>query len=336
MNETTIWIGERRLGWMTVSGGLDVPGFGLLPECRVKDGDIVRGSRARLFRDGVLIAEDLHVGALIREKSFVGNRLEALEAVGASGRCAVASGCGDVREGDRFEVYMRARTTDGRLMPGYQATGVERRLGSAEVRGVDGDPLVGPAARVGPIEGTLTAGDRVRVVRGGEPVAEALRLLFVTDTAGQVVDELRAHSGSLYLGFSDLRPGDAVVAYDVPAPVWTEARSAELFVHQMRSDGVVAHAMVDPGERYRKKRMSKDGLAVGHRARIVRERTVIADGVTIGYLPDEGTFGGFLRTGPGGGVTGSFELGLDFPDLRTADRIEPYQILDLRGGRYRD
>lgn len=82
--------------------------------------------------------------------------------------------------------------------------------------------------------------------------------------------------------------------------------------------------------------MSKDGLAVGHRARFVRRGTVIADGRTIGYLPDEGALGSFLRTGPGGGVNGSFEVRLDFPDLRMAGRTDPYQVLDLRGGPDRD
>jgi hypothetical protein len=326
VSERTIWLGERRLCLITVSGSRDVPVFGRLPKGRVRGGAAVRGARARLFRKGVLIAEDLHVGALMRDKTLMA-RIEARDTVHELRRCVAATGHGDVREGDRIEVYRRAGAADPWLVPGYQAVPAGRRLGRAEVRELGGDPLVGPSAVVGPPEGALRAGDRIRVLRDRQPVAEALRLLFVTDAAGRAVDELPADGGALYLGFPDLRPGDAVEAYDVPDPVWTEARTPLLSVHQMRSDGVVAHAMVTLLRKYQRSGTGKDGLEVGHRARVLRDRTVIADGLTIGYLPREKAFDNMLRTGPGNAPSTSFELGIDFPDLRDRDWIEPYQVV---------
>ncbi|MEO3823171.1 hypothetical protein [Actinomadura sp. B10D3] len=71
--------------------------------------------------------------------------------------------------------------------------------------------------------------------------------------------------------------------------------------------------------------------AVGFRARVLRNRVVIADGLTIGYYPDMNTLPRDQRfhvriSGTSEKLT-VFNIGLHFPDLRLRDEIEPYQVV---------
>ncbi|WP_433474310.1 hypothetical protein ACQPZP_36960 [Spirillospora sp. CA-142024] len=150
----------------------------------------------------MLIVEDLHVGALIGKKTF-------WRWFGLLPRYVMATGYGDVRKRDIIEIYAR-QVADGEplLAPGYQDL-VERReeLGRAEVGAVDDGPVGGPVAQATLSEGRLAVGDRVRVLRDGRPLAEALRLLSMTDPAGRANDRDFAGGGaSLRLGHTRPRP----------------------------------------------------------------------------------------------------------------------------------
>jgi hypothetical protein len=267
MSVQSIWLGEKRLGLVTVSGFQDVPGFGLLPTGRVSRGpEIVRGARARLLRHGMVIAEDLRIGALIREAN-IGSRLEAKERIDVLRQCVLAIGHRRILAGDQIQAYIRTETAGIHpdLVLGYQDLSPEHRrpLGRAEVREVAGDALAGLVARAVVAEGRLAAGDRVRVMRDGRPVAEALRLLALADGHGGPVDDLPSGStGTLFLGHPDVRPGDVVHAYDAPPPQRTEERKQLLTVLSAGSNGTVAMARVqpDPGSPH-----GGEELAVGHR-----------------------------------------------------------------------
>ncbi|WP_433467812.1 hypothetical protein [Spirillospora sp. CA-128828] len=314
-------IGEERLCWMRVASFREVPGFGDLPQGWVQAGHLPRGARARLLRGGVLIAEDLRAGALIREK-IIGTRLEPREKIGEFRRVAVATGHGEVRTDDHIEVYTRAEPAEA-----DRHRAEEHPLGRATVRETTEDPLAGPGARVDAAEGRLRAGDRVRIVRGGRPVAGALRLLLLADEAGAPAGELAAGGrGSLYLGHPDLRPGDTVLAYGVPAPERTEARTPTLSVTDIESAGEVARAVVLPIRSYVLSPDPVEGLAAGHRARVLRDKTVIADGLTIGGVSAMGLLEQSIRVN----ADNKLRVGIDFPDLRKGDWIEPYRVLPAR------
>lgn len=314
------WLGERRHCWMRVSSFRDVPGFGELPQGRGQGGELAQGVRARLFRGGVLIAEDLRAGALIREK-VIGTRLEARAAIGQFRKVAVAAGHGEVRVDDQYEFYTRAEPSVGCWsVPGER----EQPLGRATVRGAAGDPLAGPGAQVEGGEGRLRAGDRVRVVRGGRPVADALRLILLTDATGRPLDELAAGGhGTLYLGHPDLRDGDTVLAYAVPAPESTEERTPTLSVTALESTGSVIRCMVLPTRSYVLTADPVEGLAVGHRARVLRDGIVIADGLTIRSVVAQGLLEQSLRSDSNTKI----RVAVDFPDLRVRDWIEPYRVV---------
>ncbi|HEU5032645.1 MAG TPA: hypothetical protein VFV01_47535 [Spirillospora sp.] len=329
MGMQTIWVGEKRLCQLTVSGFQDVPGLGLLPVGRVNGGaTIVRGARARLLRHGVVIAEDLRIGALMR-RTGLRPRLEATERVGILGRCILAIGYRHVLDGDQIQAYVRAEPAGIHpdLVLGYQDPFPEQRrlLGRAEVREVAADPLAGPVARAVVTEGGLAAGARVRVVRDGRPVAEALRLLALADGAGGPLDELpQGSEGILYLGHPDVRPGDIVQAYDVPPPQQTEGRKQLLTVMSAGSNATVAVARVQPVQ------FSPHGgeeLAVGHRARVLRDEVVVADGLTVGMVEKPGLL---KEVGVDYGTkarVGWLDVGVDFPGLQAGDEIEPYEVL---------
>jgi hypothetical protein len=329
MGMQTVWVGEKRLCQVTVSGFQDVPGFGLLPRGRVNGGaEIVRGARARLLRHGVVIAEDLRIGALMG-KAGLTSRLEARERVGILGRCVLAIGHRGVLDGDQIQAYVRAEPAGvpPDLVLGYQDAFPEQRrlLGRAEVREVAADPLAGPVARAVVTEGGLAVGARVRVVRDGRPVAEALRLLALADGGGGPLDELTQPStGTLYLGHPDVRPGDVVQAYDVPPPQQTEGRKRLLTVLSAGSNATVAVARVQPVQ------FSPHGgeeLAVGHRARVLRDEVVVADGLTVGMVEEPGML---KEVGVSYGLdtrVGWLDVGVDFPGLQSGDEIEPYEVL---------
>ncbi|MGK5558697.1 hypothetical protein ACSNOI_44555 [Actinomadura kijaniata] len=319
-------LGENRLGGISVSGFGKTSSLGLLPQGRVSDGEVTRGARARLLRGGVVIAEDLHVGALIREKA-VGRRLEARESVRASRRCMVAIGRGDVQEGDHIEVYTRART-DGLapdLVPGYQVLPDQREeLGRAEIHELSSVPLAGPVARATLSTGNLRPGDRVRILRDGQPVAEALRLLFMTDQDERPISEAATGDRvSLCLGYSGLRPGDTVVAFDVPLPEWTEARTARLKVFFTHSAGDLSMGEAVP---FRKSPAGRRPLTAGHRARLLRNGIVVADKLTIAHLRRAGRIRDEISEATEQ-ARHRTEVWLDFPGLRKGDQIEPYEVI---------
>lgn len=331
----SIWVGERRVGGIPVSGFTETAGLGQLPQGRVSNADAVRsarslqlrrGARARLLRNGVLIAEDLYIGALLTQKTL-GNRLEAREAIGFLRQCVVSTGYGDVRLGDHIEVYTRAETAgvDPDLVPGYQVLPDHRRvLGHAQVHEVISDPLAGPVAQVDLTGGKLTGGDRVRIMRGGRPVAEALRLLSITDLHGRLIGELGGRGrASLRLGYTGVRAGDVVVAFDVPLPAQTEARTHLLQVHQARANATETRADVVP---LTKSLSAGQSLVAGRRARVLREGTVIADGLTIG-APEQTALGKAFRWSA---TSGGFRIVLNFPGLRRGDKIEPYHVIPAR------
>ncbi|MDL4817207.1 hypothetical protein [Actinomadura opuntiae] len=307
-------LGRLHKGWI-IGGGF------------IADGDI-RGERARLFRDGVLIGEDLRLGILIR-------KLSPLSAMGFPSRCLLAIGHGDLRKGDRIEVYSRPAASGGdpALVPGYQdRPDLRRELGRAEIAEVADSPGRLPVARVGSSAGRLAVGDRVRVLRGGRPVAEALRLLAMADPGGRPVGDVSAGGGaSLYLGFPDLRAGDTVVAFDVPPPARTEHRANLLGVRSLKGatpEAAYAEATADtlsPGA----------GLqpAVGLRARVLRRRVVIADGRTIVHCPDRNSADQAMRfvlrsaKGNSAGALTTYDIGLTFPELQKIDEIEVYRVI---------
>ncbi|MFD0691659.1 hypothetical protein [Actinomadura fibrosa] len=329
MNAQTVWVGEERLCLVTVSGLRDVPGFGALPRGRVTRGRAaVRGARARLLRHGVVVAEDLRIGALFRE-SRVASRLEAEERVDVLNRCVLAVGHRDVRRGDQIQVYARAGAgVPADQVPGYQdALAHDRRLlGRAEVREVSEDSLAGPVAHAVLAEGALTPGDRVRVVRDGRPVIEALRLLALTDADGGPLNVLAAEGAgaALLLGRPDVRPGDVVEAFDVPAPRYTEGRKQLLTVLGVRADGMVATARVQPDVR---SPSGGEELAVGHRARVLRGQVVVADGLAVGHVRRPGITETMAADYASRARAGWFEVGVDLPGLRERDEIEPYEVL---------
>ncbi|MDL4814091.1 hypothetical protein [Actinomadura opuntiae] len=329
MGMQSIWVGEKRLCQVTVSGFQDVPGFGLLPEGRVNGGGkILRGARARLLRHGVLIAEDLRIGALMR-RTALNSRLEAKERVDILGRCILAIGHRHVFDGDQIQAYVRANPAGVRadLVLGYQDPFPEQRrlLGRAEVREVAADPLAGPVARAVVAEGRLAVGARVRVVRDGRPVVEALRLLALADGDGGPLDELpRGSAGTLVLGHFDVRPGDIVQAYDVLPARQTEGRKRLLTVMSAGSNAMVAVARVQPVQ------FSPHGgeeLAVGHRARVLRDQVVVADGLTIGFVHEPGMLREVAVDYGTKARVGWLDVGLDFPSLQHGDEIEPYEVL---------
>ncbi|MFI0445367.1 hypothetical protein [Actinomadura sp. 6N118] len=320
----SIWVGEKRLSWGLVNQFRDVPGFGRLPELQVFGGAIVQGARARLVRAGAVVVEDLHVGAVIREK-IIGSRLESVDKTVR--KCAVATGHQDFQFGDHLELYLRAddQRLDPALVPGYQdgPAEYEQRLGQAEVREVS-DSLAGPVAHAAVTQGRLAVGSRVRVVRNGQPVAEALRLLFMGDETGRMVNELTGGSGTaLYLAHPGLRPGDTVQAYEVAPPPWIEVRISRLEVIEANPDGPGARAWVrrlDFGS------LSDPEPAVGQRARVLRDDVVIADGLTLGHLAEDGLGAQILRSSLKPNLQDAIQLGLDFPHLNQHDIIELYQL----------
>lgn len=305
---------EERLGEVRVTGLRDVP-FGRFPEGRVVTGKVVRSARARLLRQGVVEVEDLRVGALIRER-VIGTSLEARESMGLMRECTVALGHGDVREDDRIEIYLRGAPPSD-LVHQSASEGPERVIGKARVRVVNDDPLAGPVGQ-GVSEGMLPVGARARISRDGRVVAEALRMLAVADGAGRLVDELPPDgAGSFYLGHFDLRPGDIVTAYDVPPRAWREVRGKTLRAVEVHLHGELAIATV---------MLDVSSLAVGHRARVIRKNIVIADGLTIEYLPEIRLRDRLSKLSSSTQATENY-LGLAFPCLRTGDYIQAYRLL---------
>ena len=89
---------EFVLGNAEVRATFKVPRMGLVAGCYVTDGEIVRNSRARLLRDGIVVF-DGQIGSLRRFKDDV-------RSVAAGFECGIGlEGFNDIKEGDVIEAY---------------------------------------------------------------------------------------------------------------------------------------------------------------------------------------------------------------------------------------
>ncbi|MGZ4130917.1 MAG: EF-Tu/IF-2/RF-3 family GTPase [Actinomycetota bacterium] len=89
---------EAELGRAEVRATFRVPRLGVVAGCMVVDGTIVRNSRARVVRDGVVVY-DGRIGSLRRFKDDVREVAEGYE-------CGIAiENFQDVKEGDFIEAY---------------------------------------------------------------------------------------------------------------------------------------------------------------------------------------------------------------------------------------
>ena len=89
---------EVVLGNAEVRATFKVPRIGLVAGCYVTDGEIVRNSRARLIRDGVVVF-DGQIGSLRRFKDDV-------RSVASGFECGIGlEGFNDIKEGDVIEAY---------------------------------------------------------------------------------------------------------------------------------------------------------------------------------------------------------------------------------------
>ncbi len=80
--------------------------FGNIAGSIVRSGTIKRGTKARLVRDGVVVAENLEIASLRREKDDVTEVREGYE-------CGITLGYKDIAEGDIIETWeMREKTRD--------------------------------------------------------------------------------------------------------------------------------------------------------------------------------------------------------------------------------
>ncbi|TMR08677.1 translation initiation factor IF-2, partial [Nonomuraea turkmeniaca] len=97
---------EAQLGTAEIRAIFKVPKIGNIAGSVVRSGRIVRNSKARLIRDGVVVADNLTVSSLRREKDDVTEVREGFE-------CGIGIGYNDVREGDTIETFeMREKPRD--------------------------------------------------------------------------------------------------------------------------------------------------------------------------------------------------------------------------------
>jgi len=92
---------EKLHGHVDVRKVIKVSKIGNIAGCFVTDGHIQRGSKIRLLRDSKIIVEDLTIDTLRRVKDDVKEVKSGFE-------CGIKlSGYDDIKEGDRFEAYVR-------------------------------------------------------------------------------------------------------------------------------------------------------------------------------------------------------------------------------------
>ena len=89
---------EAQLGTAEVREIFRVPRIGNIAGCIVRSGTINRGSKARLVRDGVVVAENLSVESLRRFKDDVTEVREGFE-------CGIGIGYGDIKLEDVIQTY---------------------------------------------------------------------------------------------------------------------------------------------------------------------------------------------------------------------------------------
>jgi translation initiation factor IF-2 len=89
---------ESILGVADVRATFRAPRFGLIAGCYVTEGEVARGARARLLRDGVVVY-DGRIGSLRRFKDDV-------QTVAAGFECGIGlENFRDIKEGDQIEAY---------------------------------------------------------------------------------------------------------------------------------------------------------------------------------------------------------------------------------------
>ncbi|MGP3957172.1 translation initiation factor IF-2 [Nonomuraea sp. 3N208] len=97
---------EVQLGTAEIRAIFKVPKIGNIAGSVVRSGRIVRNSKARLIRDGVVVADNLTVSSLRREKDDVTEVREGFE-------CGIGVGYSDIKEGDTIETFeMREKPRD--------------------------------------------------------------------------------------------------------------------------------------------------------------------------------------------------------------------------------
>lgn len=89
---------EVQLGTAEIRAIFKVPKIGNIAGSLVRTGKIVRNSKARLIRDSVVVADNLTVSSLRREKDDVTEVREGFE-------CGIGIGYNDLREGDVIETF---------------------------------------------------------------------------------------------------------------------------------------------------------------------------------------------------------------------------------------
>jgi translation initiation factor IF-2 len=97
---------EVQLGTAEVREVFRVPRIGNIAGCLVRSGNIHRGSKVRLVRDGIVVAENLSVDSLRRFKDDVTEVREGYE-------CGIGIGYNDIKIDDVIETYeMREKPRD--------------------------------------------------------------------------------------------------------------------------------------------------------------------------------------------------------------------------------
>ena len=89
---------EAQLGTAEVRELFKVPRVGTVAGCIVRSGTITRNSKARLVRDGVVVADNLNVESLRRFKDDVTEVREGFE-------CGIGIGYNDIKVGDVTETF---------------------------------------------------------------------------------------------------------------------------------------------------------------------------------------------------------------------------------------
>lgn len=89
---------ESQLGTAEIRQVFRSSKFGNIAGSLIRSGSIKRGSKARLVRDGVVVADNLEIQSLRREKDDVTEVREGYE-------CGISLGYKDIREGDVIETW---------------------------------------------------------------------------------------------------------------------------------------------------------------------------------------------------------------------------------------
>ncbi|MEI7716726.1 MAG: EF-Tu/IF-2/RF-3 family GTPase, partial [Mycobacterium sp.] len=89
---------ENQLGRAEIRALFRSSKVGLIAGCMITSGTVRRNSKARLLRDNVVVAENISVTSLRREKDDVTEVREGFE-------CGLTLGYSDIKEGDVVETY---------------------------------------------------------------------------------------------------------------------------------------------------------------------------------------------------------------------------------------